>query len=84
MHLDTRANKNKGSAGKKKGSSGKKKGSAGKKQSNNLNQDQDITVKQDSGDVILGIDDSNVSLGSINTGNTADVSASQSAAQKNS
>jgi uncharacterized phosphosugar-binding protein len=53
-------------------------------QSNKLTQVQDITVDQDSGDVVLWIDGSAVSLGSINTGNTAFVSASQSAAQNNS
>jgi hypothetical protein len=41
-------------------------------------------VDQDSGDVMLWIDGSAVSIGSINTGNTARVSASQSADQKNS
>jgi hypothetical protein len=51
------------------------------KQSNKLNQVQDITVDQDSGDVMLWIDGSAVSIGSINTGNTASVSASQSADQ---
>jgi hypothetical protein len=55
-----------------------------RKQSNKLTQVQKITVDQDSGDVKLWIDDSVASIGSINTGNSARVSASQSAAQKNS
>jgi hypothetical protein len=53
-------------------------------QSNDLTQVQDITVDQDSGDVMLWIDGSAVSIGSINTGNTAKVSANQSAKQSNS
>jgi hypothetical protein len=65
-----------------------KRGSGGSKrsnqQSNKLNQVQKITVDQDSGDVKLWIDDSGISIGSINTDNSARVSASQSAAQKNS
>jgi hypothetical protein len=56
----------------------------GSDQSNEATQVQDITVDQDSGDVMLWIDGSAVSIGSINTGNTARVSASQSAKQKNS
>jgi hypothetical protein len=51
------------------------------KQSNKADQVQDTTVDQDSGDVTLWIDDSEVSIGSINTGNSANVSASQSADQ---
>jgi hypothetical protein len=61
-----------------------KRGSGSSKQSNNLAQVQKITLNQDSGDVKLWIDDSGVSFGSINTGNLASVSASQSAKQKNS
>jgi hypothetical protein len=53
----------------------------GSKQSNKLTQVQQITVDQDSGDVKLWFDKSKVSLGSINTGNSAKVSASQSADQ---
>jgi hypothetical protein len=53
----------------------------GSKQSNKLAQVQNIKVDQDSGDVELNIDDSWVTIGNINTGNTADVSASQSADQ---
>jgi len=61
-----------------------KRGSGGSKQSNDLTQVQKITLNQASGDVKLWIDDSGVSIGSINTGNLASVSASQSAKQKNS
>src|SRR6478609_11929682 len=55
--------------------------SGGTDQTNNLNQVQDITVDQHSGDVMLWIDGSAVSIGNINTGNVASVSASQSADQ---
>jgi len=58
--------------------------SGGGHQSNNLNQVQDITVDQQSGNVDLWIDGSAVNIGNINTGNTARVSASQSAKQNNS
>jgi hypothetical protein len=62
-----------------------KEGSGGSKQSNkqnnNANQVQKITVDQDSGDVTLWIEGSGVSIGSINTGNSANVSANQSADQ---
>jgi hypothetical protein len=50
-------------------------------QSNKADQAQDTTVDQDSGDVTIWVDDSEVSIGSINTGNSANVSASQSADQ---
>lgn len=53
----------------------------GSKQSNTLTQVQQITVDQVSGEVKLWFDKSKVSLGGINTGNTAKVSASQSANQ---
>jgi hypothetical protein len=56
----------------------------GSRQSNKLAQVQKITVDQDSGDVELEIDGSAGSIGKINTGNSASVSASQSAEQKNS
>jgi hypothetical protein len=58
--------------------------SGGADQSNKLTQVQKITVDQHSGDVSLWFDDSKVSIGSINTGNPARVSANQSAAQNNS
>jgi len=53
-------------------------------QSNKLTQVQKISVEQHSGDVKLWIDDSWVYLGTINTGNTALISADQTASQKNS
>jgi hypothetical protein len=56
----------------------------GSSQSNKLIQVQDIRVNQKSGDVKLWIDDSWVRIGFINTGNTALISASQAASQKNS
>jgi hypothetical protein len=51
------------------------------RQSNKLAQVQNIKVDQDSGDVELNIDDSWVKIGNINTGNSAVVSANQSADQ---
>jgi hypothetical protein len=56
----------------------------GSSQSNRLKQVQDIRVNQKSGDVKVWVDDSWVKIGVINTGNTALVSASQTASQKNS
>jgi hypothetical protein len=56
----------------------------GSSQSNKLTQVQKISVNQHSGDVKLWIDDSWVHIGFINTGNTALISASQAASQKNS
>jgi hypothetical protein len=53
----------------------------GSKQSNKLTQVQQVTVDQESGDVKLWFDKSKVSLGSITTGNSAKVAASQSADQ---
>jgi hypothetical protein len=50
-------------------------------QDNKANQVQNATVEQDSGDVTLWIDGSKVSIGPINTGNSANVSASQPADQ---
>jgi hypothetical protein len=55
--------------------------SDGSRQSNKLAQVQNIKVDQDSGDVKLNIDDSWVKIGNINTGNSAVVSANQSADQ---
>jgi hypothetical protein len=66
----------------KEGSGGSKQSNEhGNKQNNNANQVQKITVDQDSGDVTLWIEGSGVSIGSINTGNLANVSANQSADQ---
>jgi hypothetical protein len=71
LQLPTRNNHKRGLGGSKRSN----------QQSNKLTQAQDITVDQDSGDVILWIDGSAVSIGSINTGNSASISASQSADQ---
>jgi hypothetical protein len=66
---------------KKGGSGGSKQNNKPNKQSNKANQAQNITVDQDSGDVTVWIEGDGVTIGSINTGNAANVTASQSADQ---
>jgi hypothetical protein len=51
------------------------------KQPNKANQVQNTTVDQDSGDVTLWIEGDGVTIGSINTGNAANVTAIQPADQ---
>jgi hypothetical protein len=51
------------------------------KQNNKANQAQKITVDQDSGDVTVWIEGDGVTIGSINTGNAANATASQPAKQ---
>jgi hypothetical protein len=51
------------------------------KQNNKANQAQKIMVDQDSGDVTVWIEGDGVTIGSINTGNAANATASQPAKQ---
>ena len=51
------------------------------KQNNKANQAQEVTVDQDSGDVTIWIEGNGVTIGSINTGNAANATASQPAKQ---